>query len=303
MSLTDKEELSIRRTIDRALSEDDAYADLTTFICIENDTHIEAVITAQQTATVVALFVIPWVFHTLDPTIEIELLIEEGTRVQKGTPLAIIRGKVHPLLNAERTALNLLQHASAVATLTSRFLDEIIDFPCDILDTRKTLPGLRALQKYAVRSSGGKNHGFSLADRILIKDSHLQLLSQDAEEPIYTAIKRAREFKPDAPIEIEITNLDQLEAALYAKADIILLDNMPLDMMRKAVELNQGQAYLEASGRITLDNVRAIASTGVNGISIGALTHSAPAIDINMKFFHLRQEIINHGIHTQRAYL
>ncbi len=303
MLLTDAEEISIRKAITRALAEDEAHADLTTLACIDDDIQMEAKVMVKQPAVIAALFTLPWVFHALDPCVEVEFLAREGSHVEKGEILAIIRGKARSLLSAERTALNLLQHASAVSSMTSHFVNAVKGFQCDILDTRKTLPSLRALQKYAVRIGGGKNHRSSLADRFLIKDNHLQLLEQTNEDPIRAAVERAREFKPDARIEIEVSNLRQLEKALEIEADIILLDNMPIAMMKEAVAMNQKQAYLEASGGVNLTNVYEIASTGVNGISIGALTHSAAAIDINMKFFHLRQETLNYGIHTQRAYL
>jgi nicotinate-nucleotide pyrophosphorylase (carboxylating) len=197
--------------------------------------------------------------------------------------IASMKGKAHSILAGERTLLNLLQHASGIAHLTAQCVSAVKGFQCDILDTRKTLPGLRAFQKYAVTVGGGKNHRFHLQEHFLIKNNHLKILKETASRPVYEAIRRARALHPEAKIEIEVENLAMLEEALEEKADLIMLDNMNPSLVAEAVRIARAQAYLEASGGITLDNVRKYAAAGVDGISIGALTHSAKAVDISLR--------------------
>ena len=205
--------------------------------------------------------------------------IADGTRVKEGEVLFTAAGPVIDLLRAERVALNLVQRLCGIATLTARFVDRVAPLPVKIVDTRKTTPGLRLLEKYAVRVGGGHNHRFNLADGILIKDNHIAACGSIAQ-----AVSRVRKRAPHTlKIEVEAETLQQVEECLAAGVDIIMLDNMPPELMRRAVNLVNGRALLEASGGITLDNVRSVAETGVNLISIGALTHSAPACDISME--------------------
>ncbi|MBU4261062.1 MAG: carboxylating nicotinate-nucleotide diphosphorylase [Proteobacteria bacterium] len=218
------------------------------------------------------------VFRLCNPAIEYTA-VDDGTRVQPGDVLFTAVGPVIDLLRAERVALNLVQRLCGIATLTSRFVDKVMLLPVKIVDTRKTTPGLRMLEKYAVRVGGGYNHRFNLADGILIKDNHIAACGS-----IQKAVKRVREHAPHTlKIEVEAETLEQVESCLAADVDIIMLDNMTPEMMRQAVRLVKGRALLEASGGINLENVRSVAETGVNLISIGALTHSAPACDISME--------------------
>jgi nicotinate-nucleotide pyrophosphorylase (carboxylating) len=221
------------------------------------------------------------------PTYSMETFREDSQSVSSGDQIARIRGPMRHILAAERTALNFLQHLSGIATLTSRFVEATARLPCRILDTRKTLPGWRLLEKYAVRCGGGSNHRMGLFDGILIKDNHLAALG-GGPEAIGRSIRAAREKNGSTiPIEVEVENLELLSVALDCHPDIVLLDNMSLDQLREAVRRRNKTApkiQLEASGGITLENVRAIAETGVDRISIGALTHSAPALDIALDY-------------------
>jgi nicotinate-nucleotide pyrophosphorylase (carboxylating) len=218
------------------------------------------------------------VFRLVNDAIEYTA-VDDGARVQPGDVLFTAAGPVIDLLRAERVALNLVQRLCGIATLTSRFVDKVMLLPVKIVDTRKTTPGLRMLEKYAVRVGGGHNHRFNLADGILIKDNHIAACGS-----IQKAVKRVRERAPHTlKIEVEAETLEQVEACLAADVDIIMLDNMSPELMRQAVRLVKGRALLEASGGINLDNIRSVAETGVNLISIGALTHSAPACDISME--------------------
>jgi nicotinate-nucleotide pyrophosphorylase (carboxylating) len=226
----------------------------------------------------------------VDPALNFQPLVQDGTRVKRGDRVAAVRGPMRSLLTAERTALNFLQRLSGVATLTRRYVDAIAGLPCQILDTRKTTPGWRLLEKYAVYRGGGHNHRLGLYDGVLIKDNHLAALTGEGS-PITRAVKAAREkLGESVPIEVEVDSLDQLEKAAEAGADLILLDNMSLDQLAAAVRWRKqkwllfGGVQLEASGGVTLDTVRAIAETGVDRISVGALTHSAPALDIALDY-------------------
>ncbi len=219
-------------------------------------------------------------FRKLDPRVEIDWLARDGERVSANQPLATLRGSARVLLTGERSALNFLQMLSAVATATRRYVDAVAGTKAVIVDTRKTLPGLRLAQKYAVRMGGGVNHRIGLYDAILIKENHIA-----AAGGIAAALcEAARIAPPHVWTQIEVENVDQLRAALAAGAKMILLDNMNTDEMREAVKITAGRAALEASGGITLDNVRAIAETGVDRISIGSLTKDIRAVDLSMRF-------------------
>jgi nicotinate-nucleotide pyrophosphorylase (carboxylating) len=217
------------------------------------------------------------VFRALDPDIGFERLVEEGETLSGPAPVARVTGSLRAILTGERTALNLLGRLSGIATLTRRYVDAVAGTGVAILDTRKTTPGLRALEKHAVASGGGRNHRFGLFDGVLVKDNHLR-----AAGSVRGAVERLRDAT-DLPVEVECDTLEQVEEALAAGADAILLDNMSPDQLRAAVALARGRARIEASGGVTLDTVRAIAETGVDEISVGALTHSAPALDVSLE--------------------
>jgi nicotinate-nucleotide pyrophosphorylase (carboxylating) len=273
----------IKELIKKALEEDKAFNDITSKSCIDDDIYIASRIVLKQKGVVAGLEFLPLVFHAIDPELKIQTHVKDGEIVEAKTTLATITGKARSILSAERVALNIVQHASAVATQTQRFVVEVAGLDCAILDTRKTLPGLRALQRYGVRMGGGKNHRYDLSERFLIKDNHLAILEKSSSSPVGDAIERARSYNPRIMIEIEVEDLEMLRQALDHKADIILLDNMNTALMEEAVSITNGRAYLEASGGIHLNNVRAVAETGVNAISIGALTHSVLSIDISLE--------------------
>ncbi len=273
-------EQEVRRTIGLALQEDRAARDITSQACVSHEKRVRADFVLKQNARVAGLHFLPWICESIDATL-LEHAVEGGDH-PAGTILASVEGNAHALLAGERSALNLLQHASGIAHLTAQYVDAVRGFDCEILDTRKTLPGLRAIQKYAVKIGGGTNHRFHLEERFLIKNNHLSLLKEFAH-PVREAIRRAKALQPHSKVEVEVESLSALEEALQENADLILLDNMTAARVAEAVKIAKGKAYLETSGGITLSNVREYASTGVNGTSIGALTHSVKAVDISMR--------------------
>ncbi|QJA06867.1 carboxylating nicotinate-nucleotide diphosphorylase [Thermosulfurimonas marina] len=266
----------------QALKEDAPFGDLTTEALVPPDLRGRAIIRAKEALVVCGLPVAETVLREVDPELAVNFLVEEGREVSGGTVLAEIVGRVASILQAERVALNFLQHLSGVATYVRQVVRAVEGLPVRIVDTRKTTPGLRLLEKYAVRIGGGHNHRFGLSEGILIKDNHIRACGGVAE-----AVRRARERLPHVfRIEVEVRTLTELEEALSAGAEVILLDNMSLEELRAAVELARQRApgvLLEASGGVTLENVRAVAETGVDLISLGALTHSARAVDIHLK--------------------
>lgn len=279
-------EQEVRRTIHIALSEDRISNDITSRACVDSEKKARADFVLKQNSKIAGLRFLPWACEMIDPSMKWSVHVLEGGHYSPSTSLASLEGSARSILSGERTMLNLLQHTSGIAQLTAQFVEAVKGFDCDILDTRKTLPGLRAIQKYAVQAGGGKNHRFHLEDRFLIKNNHLKILKGMHMQPVIEALRRAKEMQPQALVEVEVENLSQLEEALIGKADIILLDNMTPSLVGEAVKIAKGKAYLEASGGISLANVRAYAATGVNGISIGALTHSAPAVDISLRMVH-----------------
>ncbi len=266
----------VQTLIDIALEEDIGTGDITTRALFgERAIEKKGVILARQDLVIAGLEIAKRVFLTVDPDLKWERYVEEGASLKAGTKVAMIHGRYVSLLKAERTALNFLQHLSGVATLTRRFVDRVQNFSVTILDTRKTLPGYRALEKHAVRAGGGKNHRLGLYDRFLIKDNHLM------GSTMIEAVQKCRENNPHkVAIEVEVDSLDQIDEALEARADIILMDNFSSKELQRAVEKVAKRAKVEASGGINLENVVAYAKTGVDFISIGALTHSAPAVDL-----------------------
>ena len=268
----------LRRIIESALHEDIGSGDITTQSTVAPDLISQAELVAKEDFVLAGINVAAEVFRTLDPSVSFECLIEDGQAVKKGDVLAWIKGSAAILLQGERVALNLLQRMSGIATLTASFVREVAETEAVVVDTRKTMPGLRVLDKYSVRAGGGSNHRTSLYDGVLIKENHIA-----AAGGITVAIERARIRAPHTlKIEVETTTIDDVTEALQAGADIILLDNMTLDQLREAVQLIAGRAKAEASGGVNLETVREIAETGVDLISVGALTHSARAVDISM---------------------
>jgi nicotinate-nucleotide pyrophosphorylase (carboxylating) len=263
----------------RALAEDlDAAGDVTTTATVDPATIASANLVSRQDGVVAGLPIAGYVFETVGSgRVEVEYRAADGDRVVVGQVLATVRGPMRDLLTAERTALNLVGHLSGVASLTRRWVDAIDGTGAAIRDTRKTMPGLRVLEKYAVRMGGGVNHRMSLSDAALVKDNHVV-----AAGGVVPAFERVRAAYPDIPLEIEVDTIDQAREVIDAGADLVLLDNMAPDTMREAVGYARGRARLEASGRLSLDNARAVAETGVDYLAVGALTHSAPVLDIGL---------------------
>jgi nicotinate-nucleotide pyrophosphorylase (carboxylating) len=270
---------SLKDLIERALQEDIGPGDVTSEATIPSGSTSNAVMIAKQNLVLAGLDVARAVFHIVDPGIQFTPLVQEGDRVNAGTEIVRLSGGTRALLAGERVALNLMQHLSGIATLTAHYVEMAGGLKAQVLDTRKTLPGLRQLEKYAVRVGGGRNHRFGLFDGVLIKDNHIR-----ASGSITKAVERAREKAHHLlKIEVETKTLDEVREALAARADVIMLDNMSIEMMREAVAIVAGRVLVEASGNVTIERVRAIAETGVDFISAGSLTHSAPAADISMK--------------------
>ena len=269
--------------LENALREDVGTGDITTLSTISPDRTVTGKYIAKESGVICGLDVVRRVFALLDPSIVLEARMQDGGAVQKGDIVAIVRGNARNVLTGERVGLNLLQHMSGVATQTARAVAAVVGTKAKIVDTRKATPGLRILDKYAVRAGGGGNHRFNLADGILIKDNHIV-----AAGGIANAVRAARENAPHVlKIEVEVENFAQLDEALSAGADIIMLDNMTIEDMRRAVKTVNGRALTEASGNMgdkTPEQLRVVAETGVDFISIGALTHSVRALDISLKF-------------------
>lgn len=264
-----------------ALEEDRAFEDVTTLATVLPGHHARASLVARADGVVCGVPLALAAFHALDPHVEIRVDAEDGTPVRRGQTVLHLSGGARGLLSAERVALNFVQRLSGVATLTSRFVAAVAGTNAKILDTRKTTPGWRLLEKYAVRCGGGTNHRATLADAVLIKDNHLAACGGD----VAVAIQRARSHGPEGIlVQVECDTVAQVRAAVAAKADALLLDNMPNHALRESVELARGHCWTEASGGVTLDTVRGIAECGVDRISIGALTHSAPSLDLALDF-------------------
>ena len=288
MPFTPEETEACQRLATLAVEEDlDAAGDATSQILIAAERIGMAVLTARQAGVLAGLPAAELTFALVDPTLIMEILRPDGSPVQAGDRLAVVSGRTRSILSGERTALNFVQHLSGIATQTRRYVDAIADLPVQILDTRKTTPGWRLLEKYAVRQGGGHNHRLGLYDGLLIKDNHLAALAGH-DDPIAEAIRLARaKHGTSLPLEIEVDTLAQLDAALKTQPDLVLLDNMAPSDLREAVRRRNEAApgvLLEASGGVTLDTVRVVAESGVDRISIGALTHSAPALDIAVDY-------------------
>lgn len=269
----------IERLIKISLEEDIGAGDITTLSTVPAESNGKGLFRAKRDCIVAGLFLLEKVFSLLDPRVKVRCLCRDGDAVGRGTVVAEAEGPVRALLMGERTSLNFLQRLSGTATLTRRYVDAVKGLPCKIIDTRKTTPGLRTLEKYAVRVGGGTNHRLGLYDAALVKDNHIT-----ASGSIAQAIEKIRRRAPFmARVEVECSDLKQVREALDAGADVIMLDNMGTKEMTEAVTLINKRAWVEASGGITIERVREVAKAGVDFISVGALTHSAPAVDFNMK--------------------
>ena len=271
----------VDKAVAEALAEDLGMGgDITTEATVPAGTRASAVIAARKPGTVAGVQLAAAAFKTIDPLVEFEVVVGDGAHVEAGGIIARVAGDARALLTAERTALNFLGRLSGIATLTARYVSAIAGTRARIVDTRKTTPGQRALEKFAVRCGGGVNHRFGLFDAVLIKDNHIV-----AAGGVGAALQRARAHAGHmVKVEIEVTSLDELDDALQLDPDAVLLDNMPLEMLKAAVAEVAGRVVTEASGGVNLETVRAIAETGVDHISVGALTHSAPVLDIGLDF-------------------
>ncbi len=271
----------IREAASRALGEDRGPADITTLACVKPEVIGSARIFAKEPCVLAGLPVAEQVFREQDPQLVLTRKVQDGASLKPGETVLEIRGSAASILTGERCALNFLQQLSGVATQTRRFVDATAGTKAKILDTRKTIPGLRALQKYAVRCGGGVNHRFGLYDRFLIKDNHLALMGTGNR--LAEAVQAARALDPEAILEVEVDHLEQIPEILALGVDVLLLDNMSLDEMRSCVELIGGKASTEASGNMTLERVPGVAQTGVDFISVGALTHTVQSIDFSLE--------------------
>lgn len=271
--------VDVRACIRRALEEDIGTGDVTTNSIVPAGARLRGRIVSKQIGVVAGLEIAKAVFDELSGEVDFQAACSEGGKVGAGTVLADVRGSARALLTGERTALNFLGRMSGIATLTRRFVDAVAGTKAVILDTRKTAPGLRITDKLAVRLGGGENHRAGLFDMVLIKDNHI-----DFAGSLTAAVDRVRASGTKLEIEVEVRTLEDLKEALSLGVERVLLDNMSSDLMAQAVDINRGLARLEASGNISLDNVREVAETGVDFISVGALTHSAPVFDVSLKW-------------------
>lgn len=277
-------EPTIQKAVREALLEDVGTGDATTLATIPPNLMATARLVAREPLVVCGLEWAAIAFHACCRTAFVQFRALDGTKVPAGFTLLEIRGQAAPLLTAERTALNFVQRLSGISTLTSRYVQAVAGTNARILDTRKTTPGWRSFEKYAVRCGGGANHRQGLHDQILIKDNHRVALANEPGGAIAAAVQRSRKAYPNLKVEVEADTLDEVQQAVAAGADIILLDNMSPALMKEAVELVAGRSKTEASGGITLESIPAVAATGVDYISVGALTHSARSMDLSLDF-------------------
>mgnify|MGYP005838120033 FL=1 len=272
--------LHVRSLVRAALREDVGSGDITTLLTVPEGRSAAGRFVARQDGVIAGLDVARAVFASIDSGIGFDIIRGDGSRVGPGDAVAVVSGPARGILTGERVALNFLQRMSGIATLTARYVERVAHTDARIADTRKTTPGLRRLEKYAVTVGGGVNHRFGLSDGILIKDNHISAAGSVTE-----AVTAAKRRAPHTlKIEVEVTDLDELDEAIAAGADAVLLDNMEIETIRRAVEAAAGRVILEASGGVNVDTVAAIAETGVDIISVGALTHSAHALDISLEF-------------------
>lgn len=272
----------VRDFVRRALDEDAAFDDATTLAVVPENLAGRATFLAKSEGIAAGFPVAAAVFAAIDATVAFEQFVAEGGSFARGDSIAVATGPVRALLQAERTALNIVQRLCATATVTRRYVDAVAGTKAVILDTRKTTPGMRVLEKYAVRCGGGTNHRPDLRSMAMIKDNHREALRRDGRS-LSEGIAAIRTRAPGVAVEVEVDSLDELESALAGKPEWVLLDNMSTEDMRRAVAINAGRAKLEASGGITMETLRAVAETGVDAISVGALTHSAGSLDISLE--------------------
>jgi nicotinate-nucleotide pyrophosphorylase (carboxylating) len=273
----------VRAIVQRALDEDVAWGDVTTDNSVPADQRSRAVLLVKQDGVLCGVHIFAETLALVDPAVTVDIALPDGAEIVRGSVAALVEGPTRALLTAERTALNFVQRLSGIATMTAAFAERLGGLSTRLVDTRKTTPGLRVLEKYAVRVGGGHNHRFNLADAVLLKDNHLAALKSRGLD-LADAIRTIKQRVPHTmKVEVEITSVDQIDAALAGGADIILLDNMSTDAMRDAVRRIGGRALTECSGNVTLETIRERAETGVDLISSGALTHSAKALDISLE--------------------
>jgi len=274
--------VDIDKFIEYLIAEDAADRDITTALVVDKNIECHAVIEAKEKGVLCGIDFAEKVFKSIDSSVLITKIIKDGTKISRGDIILDLKGKASVILAGERIALNLIQHLSGISTLTAQFVNLVKSTEAVITDTRKTLPGMRRLQKYAVTMGGGHNHRMNLADGILIKDNHIKFNEINGLS-ISNVVKKSRDNSDmSLKIEVEVDTLDQFREVISERPDIILLDNMDIETMKMAVKINNNKALLEASGGVTLKNVTAIAETGVDLISVGALTHSSPALDISL---------------------
>lgn len=274
---------AIEETVRRALAEDAPWGDITSETLIPADAKLSAKLVAREPGVLSGITVFSAAMTLTDASIEVQTVLADGARFERGAVLATVAGAARSVLAAERVALNFVQRMSGIASMTAQFVEAVAGTKARIVDTRKTTPGLRLFERYAVRCGRGHNHRFSLSDAVLAKDNHLAVLTRNGERNLTEALREVRATLPHTThLEVEVDRPDQIAAVLDAGVDTIMLDNFTLDEMRAAVEQIGGRALVEASGSVKLEVVRAIAETGVDIISVGALTHSVPALDLGL---------------------
>jgi nicotinate-nucleotide pyrophosphorylase (carboxylating) len=267
-----------------ALDEDVGAGDATTLALVDPGVQATGAILSRQDCRVAGVRVAQAVLQAVDPSVRCDVHVPDGGDVAPGQPLLSLRGRAASILTAERTALNFMQRMCGIATLTALFVDAVRPFGTRVLDTRKTTPGLRLFEKYSVCCGGGENHRFGLFDRVLIKDNHRRLWQAGDPDRLDLAVAAARARFPSLEVEVEVETLEELRSALRGRPEWVLLDNMPCELMRRCVSAARGISRTEASGGITLDRAAKVAATGVDAISLGCLTHSAPAVDLSLEW-------------------
>jgi nicotinate-nucleotide pyrophosphorylase (carboxylating) len=274
----------VRRIVDTALAEDLGWGDITTDNLVPDDATARAAVAYRSGGIVCGSQILAAVFRSIDERITVDILIPDGQRVEPGGVAAMVRGPARAILKGERVALNFVQRMAAIATATARFVEEVGDLPTHVIDTRKTTPGLRLLERYAVRIGGGRNHRFNLSDGVLVKDNHLVALRNQGIGTT-EALRLLRDRVPHTiRVQVEVDRLDQIPEVLAGGVDAILFDNMTPDQVREGVRMIAGRAVTEVSGGVRLETVRSYAEAGVNVVSSGALTHSTPALDVGLDF-------------------
>ncbi len=281
---------TITALIRAALDEDIGTGDVTTLALVPPEARTRAVIVARHACRVAGTDIARRVFHALDPELSVTTVVPDGLPAKAGSHIVTLSGRAASILTAERVALNFLQRLTGVATLTAMFVERVAVHGVKLLDTRKTTPGWRGLEKYAVRCGGGVNHRMGLYDRVMIKDNHRRFWAGNSMRSLADAVHAARAAFPGIAVEVEVENETDMRDALDARPEWILLDNMAPAAMRRCATINAGTARLEASGGITLDTIDAVAASGIDAVSLGCLTHSAPATDLSLEFEDLTSD-------------